>query len=56
MRGYNTQDLKLQKMSSRCGVRGHLRFHFGGLLVSCASDIADQVLTCFHSQGFGEAR
>ncbi len=28
----------------------------GGLLVSCSPDIADQVLTCFHSQGFGDAR
>ncbi len=28
----------------------------GGLLVSCSPDIADQVLACFHSQGFGEAR
>ncbi len=28
----------------------------GGLLVSCSPDIADQVLACFHSQGFAEAR
>ncbi len=28
----------------------------GGLLVSCASGIASEVLACFHSQGFGEAR
>ncbi len=28
----------------------------GGLLVSCASAIADEVLACFHSQGFGDAR
>lgn len=27
----------------------------GGLLVSCAPEIADEVLACFHSQGFGEA-
>ncbi len=27
----------------------------GGLLVSCAPEIADDVLACFHSQGFGEA-
>jgi selenide,water dikinase len=28
----------------------------GGLLVSCAPEIADQVLACFHSQGFADAR
>jgi len=28
----------------------------GGLLVSCDPGIADQVLACFHSQGFGDAR
>jgi selenide,water dikinase len=28
----------------------------GGLLVSCAPGIADEVLACFHSQGFGDAR
>jgi selenide,water dikinase len=28
----------------------------GGLLVSCAPEIADEVLACFHSQGFGDAR
>ena len=28
----------------------------GGLLVSCAPEIADEVLACFHSQGFAEAR
>lgn len=27
----------------------------GGLLVSCAPEIADQVLACFHSQGFADA-
>ena len=27
----------------------------GGLLVSCAPDIADEVLACFHSQGFADA-
>ena len=27
----------------------------GGLLVSCAPEIVDQVLTCFHSQGFADA-
>ena len=28
----------------------------GGLLVSCSPDSADQVLACFHSQGFPDAR
>jgi selenide,water dikinase len=28
----------------------------GGLLVSCDPGIADEVLACFHSQGFGDAR
>ena len=28
----------------------------GGLLVSCAPEIADEVLACFHSQGFSDAR
>lgn len=28
----------------------------GGLLVSCAPEIADKVLACFHSQGFADAR
>jgi len=28
----------------------------GGLLVSCSPAIADQVLACFHSQGFADAR
>ncbi|MDP3798613.1 MAG: selenide, water dikinase SelD [Polaromonas sp.] len=28
----------------------------GGLLVSCAPELADEVLACFHSQGFSEAR
>ena len=28
----------------------------GGLLVSCSPDITDQVLACFHSQGFADAR
>lgn len=28
----------------------------GGLLVSCAAGIADEVLACFHSQNFGDAR
>lgn len=27
----------------------------GGLLVSCAPEIADEVLACFHGQGFAEA-
>ncbi|MDI1273502.1 selenide, water dikinase SelD [Polaromonas sp.] len=28
----------------------------GGLLVSCLPEIADEVLACFHSQGFSDAR
>ena len=28
----------------------------GGLLVTCAPETADQVLACFHSQGFLDAR
>ncbi|MDI1239592.1 MAG: selenide, water dikinase SelD [Polaromonas sp.] len=28
----------------------------GGLLVSCTPEIADEVLACFHSQGFSDAR
>ncbi|WP_341918465.1 selenide, water dikinase SelD [Polaromonas sp. YR568] len=28
----------------------------GGLLVSCAPEIADEVLACFHGQGFSDAR
>lgn len=28
----------------------------GGLLVSCSPEIADDVLACFHSQGFADAR
>ena len=28
----------------------------GGLLVSCAPEIANEVLACFHGQGFSEAR
>ena len=28
----------------------------GGLLVSCAPDVADEVLACFHDQGFADAR
>jgi selenide,water dikinase len=28
----------------------------GGLLVSCDPDIADEVLACFHSQGFSQAQ
>ncbi len=28
----------------------------GGLLVSCAPGIADEVLACFHNQGFADAR
>ena len=28
----------------------------GGLLVTCAPEAVDQVLACFHSQGFADAR
>ncbi len=28
----------------------------GGLLVTCSPETAEQVLVCFHSQGFADAR